>query len=201
MRGRGEGARRTVGPRGVRGVRLIAAAALAIAAALVPVATPSLAADCVPRTIEDAQSTPDIMFVGDIVRLENGDRWAVVLVTERWQGAAGVPDTVNVRGGPEEGTAMINDRIYTMGRYLFDVRNFGPYMEDDACSATTPWTEALAQYRPSNVAGSSGSGSPFDAVDSTTVVLAAGLVLALLIAVVAYILILRRRQRPPDWMR
>jgi hypothetical protein len=188
------------GTRGIGAWRLVVAVALALGAWLVP-ASSSLAADCVPRTIPDAQATPDILFVGDVVRLDNDNRWAVVLVRERWQGAEGLPDTVNIRGGPEAGTSTVNDRIYLEGRYLFDVRNLGPYLEDDACSATTPWSEALGQYRPSNVAGPSASGSPLDLLDSGGLALAAFLVLALLIAVVAYILILRRRQRPPDWMR
>jgi hypothetical protein len=190
----------------VRGVRSVAgglaAAGLAMAALWLP-ASVALAADCVPATVPDAQLTGDVIFVGTVFKLENDNRWAVVLVNERWQGAEGIPDTVTVHGGPEQGSSTVNDRAYSSSRYLFDVRNLGPYMEDDACSATTPWSEDLARYRPSNVveAPGSGSSSPLDALSSGDAVLAAGLVLALLIAVVTYILILRRRSRPPDWMR
>ena len=86
---------------------------------------------------------------------------------------------------------------------MFDVTNTGPYFEDSICTATTPWTEDLAQYRPTNVAEASGSssGSPFDIMNSPESCSSPVLILALLIAIVAYILILRRRQRPPDWMR
>ena len=183
----------------------VAALALSLAALLVPgLAVAPVAADCaVPATIQDAQRTGDILFVGDVVKLENDNRWAKVLIDERWQNADGLPDTVDVRGGPEPGVAGSTDRAYTMGRFLFDVTNFGPYLVDSSCTATTLWSDDLARYRPSNVAEAPGSssGSPLDAVSSSDLVLAAGLVLALLIAVVTYILILRRRKRPPDWMR
>ena len=200
MRGPGSTARRAARAR-------IGAAALTIslAALLAPgLVTAPVAADCAaPATIPDAQRTRDIMFVGTVVGLENDNRWVKVLVEERWQNADGVPDTVDVRGGPEAGISNLTDRAYTAGRYLFDVTNLGPYYEDTRCSATTAWTDDLARYRPSNVAEAPGSssGSPLDAVSSSDLVLAAGLILALLVAVVTYILILRRRKRPPDWMR
>ena len=200
MRGPGSTARRAARAR-------IGAAALTIslAALLVPgFATAPVAADCaVPATIPDAQRTRDILFVGTIAKLENDNRWAKVLINERWQNADGLPDTVDVRGGPAAGTSSTTDRAYTDGRYLFDVTNLGPYLQDTSCSATTAWTDDLARYRPSNVAEAPGSssGSPLDAVSSSDLALAAGLVLALLVAVVTYILILRRRKRPPDWMR
>jgi len=183
----------------------VAAMAISLAALLVPgLATAPVAADCaVPATIPDAQRTRDILFVGTIVNLENDNRWAKVLIDERWQNADGLPDTVDVRGGPAGATSSSTQRAYTEGRYLFDVTNFGPYLEDSSCTATTLWTDDLARYRPSNVAEAPGapSGSPLDALNSSDAVLAAALVLALLIAVVTYILILRRRKRPPDWMR
>ena len=141
--------------------------------------------------------------MGTVVRLENDNRWVKVLVEERWQNADGLPDTVDVRGGPEAGISSLDGPCLHEGRYLFDVTNFGPYLEDTSCTATTAWSDDLARYRPSNVAEAPGSssGSPLDAVSSSDLVLAAGLVLALLVAVVTYILILRRRKRPPDWMR
>jgi hypothetical protein len=200
MRGRGPTTRRAARAR-------IGAAALAtsFAVLLVPGLTASpVAADCAgPATIQDAQRTGDILFVGSVVRLENDNRWIKVLVEERWQNADGVPDTVDIRGGPEAGISSSTQRAYTQGRYLFDVTNFGPFYQDTSCSATTLWTDDLARYRPSNVAQApnSSSGSPLDAIGSSDLALAAVLVLALLIAVVAYILILRRRKRPPDWMR
>ena len=200
MRGPGSTARR-----GARGRIGAVALTISLAALLVPgLATAPVAAACaVPATIPDAQRTGDILFVGTIVKLENDNRWAKVLIDERWQNADGLPDTVDVHGGPEAGTEREDQRAYTMGRYLFDVTNFGPYLEDSSCTATTLWSDDLARYRPSNVAEAPGSSSrsPLDAVSSSDLVLAAGLVLALLVAVVTYILILRRRKRPPDWMR
>jgi hypothetical protein len=152
--------------------------------------------------IPTAQRSRDAVFVGDVTRTENDGRWAVVLVAERWQNASGLPDTVTVHGGPEPGTITSADRAFTVGRWLFDATNFGPYLIDSSCSASQPWTDDLAQYRPTGVAEASGSGSSSgDLFGSTDIVVIAILVGALLIAVLAYILILRRRRRPPEWMR
>ena len=51
------------------------------------------------------------MFVGTVVGLENDNRWVKVLVEERWQNADGLPDTVDVRGGPEAGIRTLTDRV------------------------------------------------------------------------------------------
>ena len=97
-------------------------------------------------------------------------------------------------------------RKYTRGRWLFDVTYGAPYLEDHACSATSPWSEALGPYRPKGVVKFDGTpqDKPFDLFDmfaSEALVPIAALVGALLTAVLAYILILRRRRRPPEWMR
>lgn len=187
-------------------VRALAAVALAVATLLVasPTASP-VAAECASvQAIPDALlSGNTVVFVGNVVGLDNDNRWATVLVDERWHNADGVPATAFVHGGPGEGKTGLDQRIYANGRYVFAVTNAGPYYEDTLCTATTPWSDDLAQYRPSNVAQGSGSGtgSPLDFLASGTAAIAAGLALALVIAVVAYILILRRRKRPPDWMR
>jgi hypothetical protein len=187
-------------------VRVAAVVALAVAALLVPgpVASPVAAVCAGVQAIDDALlSGTTTVFVGTVVNTENDNRWVTVLVDERWHNADGIPDTVFVHGGPDQGESMSDQRIYTKGRYVFAVTNAGPYYEDNACTATTPWSSDLARYRPGNVAEApgSGSGSPLDFLESGNAALAAGLALALLIAVVAYILILRRRKRPPDWMR
>jgi hypothetical protein len=199
--------------RGLRGsartTRLVAAWLAALVLGILAVLTPGLAsspvlADC--ATIKDvpaAQRSGDAVFVGDVYRTENDGRWAVVLVDERWQGAAGLPDTVEVHGGPGPGTLTTTDRAFTEGRWLFDVTNAGPYYADSSCSASQPWTDDLSQFRPAGVTESKGSGSssPLDVLESSDIVLIAVLVGALLIAILAYILILRRRRRPPEWMR
>jgi hypothetical protein len=183
----------------------IAAIVLGAAAVLVPgPSTSSVLADC--ATIKDvasAQRSGDVVFVGDVYRTENDGRWAVVLVDERWQRAAGIPDTVRVQGGPEPGKITPTDRVFTEGRWLFDVTNAGAYYADSSCSASQPWTDDLSQFRPAGVVQTKGSGSssPLDVLQSNDVVLVAVLVGALLIAILAYILILRRRRRPPEWMR
>ncbi len=178
---------------------------LGIAAMVTPgLAVAPVAADCATQaTIPDALRSRDTVFVGTVYSLENDNRWATVLVDERWHNADGIPDTVFIHGGPGPNVTGSDQRVYEATRYVFDVTNTGPYFEDSICTATTPWTADLAQYRPTNVAEASGSssGSPFDIMNSPELVLVAVLILALLIAIVAYILILRRRQRPPDWMR
>ncbi len=107
----------------------IAALVLGAAAVLLPgPSTSAVLADC--ATIKDvpaAQRSGDAVFVGDVYRTENDGRWAVVLVDERWQGAAGLPDTVQVHGGPGPGTTTTTDRMFTEGRWLFDVTNAGPF--------------------------------------------------------------------------
>jgi hypothetical protein len=187
-------------------IRALAAVGLALAALIVPgpAASPVFAQCADVQAIDDALlSGNTIVFVGNVVSTTNENRWATVLVDERWHNADGVPATALVHGGPGAGETSSEQRIYAPGRYVFAVTNAGPNYEDSLCTATTPWSDDLARYRPSNVAQApnSGSGSPFDFLESGSAALAAGLVLALLIAVVTYILILRRRKRPPDWMR
>ena len=181
----------------------LVALVLGAAAVLLPgLATSAVLADC--TTIKDvpaAQRSGDAVFVGDVYRTENDGRWAVVLVSERWQGAAGLPDTVEVHGGPGPGTTTTTDRAFTEGRWLFDVTNAGPFYQDSSCSASQPWADDLAQYRPAGVAEAPGSASSSDVLGSSDIFLIAVLVGALLIAILAYILILRRRRRPPEWMR
>jgi hypothetical protein len=193
----------TRGPASIRAIFAIVTAATALLVAG-PSASP-VAAECAGvQAIADALlSGNTTVFVGNVVKLDNDNRWATVLVDERWHNADGVPDTAFIHGGPEAGKSGIDQRIFALGRYVFAVTNEGPYYVDSACTATTPWSDDLVQYRPTNVAegSGSGSGSPLDFLESGSAALAAGLALALLIAVVAYILILRRRKRPPDWMR
>ncbi len=138
----------------------IAALVLGAAAVLVPgPSTSAVLADC--ATIKDvpaAQRSGDAVFVGEVYRTENSGRWAVVLVDERWQGAAGLPDTVQVHGGPGPDTTTTTDRMFTEGRWLFDVTNAGPYFADSSCSASQPWTDDLSQFRPAGVVQAQGVG-------------------------------------------
>ena len=88
-----------------------------------------------PQPAEDAVLFGDVVFVGTVLRTENEGRWPTVRVEERWKGAAGLADTVVVRGGPEPGTATATDRTYLPGRYLFVVRNENGVLADDGVLA------------------------------------------------------------------
>ena len=105
----------------VRGAGSSAFAALVVAVALVALAIGvsmarpmSVRAAC-PTALqpaEDAVLFGDVVFVGTVLRTENEGRWPTVRVEERWKGAAGLADTVVVRGGPERGTATAaNSRV------------------------------------------------------------------------------------------
>jgi hypothetical protein len=168
-----------------------------------PAATPALASCAPPRPIEESMRLADAVLVGTVTHLENGGRWAVVQVEERWRGPESLPDTIEVRGGPEPGTATSVDRTFTPERYLFFLTKGPGYFADNACSATTLWTDDLAAYRPSGVAPAPGTASspPMGPLDLTVVLPLAALMGALAIALVSYLLILRSRGRPPDWMR
>jgi hypothetical protein len=162
-------------------------------------------ASCVPPPpLDEAILSGEVVFVGTVTGLESEDRWATVVVEERWNGAGDLPGTVQVRGGPEPGAATSLDRTYADGtRYLFFTTRGTGFLEDNACSSTQPWTDELAQHRPPGVSPAPAveAGEPVGGLDTGDVVVVAGLVLALLVAIVAYLLILRARQRPPDWIR
>lgn len=162
------------------------------------------AASCLPpEDLGLAIASGEVVIVGVVERAENQGRWATVRVEERWYGADGVRDTVQVRGGPEPGTATSADRSFVPGqRYLFVARAGAGVLEDNLCTPTRPWDPDLAQYRPRGVdpVADRPPVEPIVNVPPDALPLA-GLFGALLVAVVAYWLVLRARRRPPDWMR
>jgi hypothetical protein len=164
---------------------------------------PALGSCATTPDVAEAVLLGEVVFVGSVVHLENAGRWATVRVEERWRGARALPDTVQVRGGPGPGTATSVDRVYAATRYLFVVRNGPGHLEDDGCTATTPWVADLARLRPPEVVPAADvvSGAPMTQIDWDQVLPAVALVAALVIAVVAYVVILRARRRPPDWFR
>ena len=156
-----------------------------------------------PQPAEDAVLFGDVVFVGTVLRSENEGRWPTVRVEERWKGAAGLADTVRVRGGPEPGTATATDRTYLPGRYLFVVRNENGVLADDGCSGTQAWTDELVRLRPAGVtpAATELPTDPLGSINPADLAAVAGLLFALLVAIVAYLYVLRARRRPPDWIR
>lgn len=192
-------------PRGaVRAVvRLALAVALVAGLASGLGVSPAAASCATSPSIDEAVLRGEVVFVGTVLTTENDGRWATVKVEERWSGARALGDAVQVRGGPEAGTATSVDRTYQAGRYLFVVRNGPGYLEDDQCTATTIWVADLARLRPPGVTPDPLVVSGAIVTDPTLepILPAVALVAALVIAVIAYILILRARRRPPDWMR
>jgi hypothetical protein len=183
-------------------------AALALALALVaPQAAGALPAKVRAATEacpgQPALADAAVVIVGTITFLENDNRWAIVEVEERWRGADDIGRSVEVRGAGDPGTSTMIDRSYEQRRYLFALENGPGYLVDNACSATTPWTDALARLRPDGVAAAPGLAvaSPIDDVNLDVFLLTAGLLGALVVAIVAYAIVLRARRRPPDWMR
>lgn len=209
--GRRVSRRSTVGAGAVRVIRVAAVPVLTVALLLrlgLPGATllsPATAvASCASQVpIKDGLARAQVVFVGTVIYLENGDRWAVVSVEERWRGADGLGPTVEVHGGPDAGTQTGVDRTYEPRRYLFAVDAGTGYLVDDACTATTPWTDDLARLRPAGVAAAPGLAvsTPFADVNLDIVLPVGAMLIALLIAVASYLVILRSRRRPPDWIR
>lgn len=199
------GAGRTMDPAG--GARRLLApfilAALILPVGLVLTAAPALASCIPPRPIEESLLRADVVVVGMVTHIENGGRWITVRVEERWRAPESLPEVIAVRGGPEPGTATSVDRVFVPGRYLFFLTGGPGYFVDNACTATTAWTDELAAHRPPGVSPapnvvSEAPPGPLDQVDLWPVAALSG---ALLIALVSYGFILRGRRRPPDWMR
>ena len=183
--------------------RIIAALALTMAMLGGPAASSVTASCATTPSINEAVLLGDVVFVGTVLRTGNGGRWATVRVEERWSGARSLGETVDVHGGPEPGTATSIDRTYVTTRYLFVVHHGDGVLEDDQCTATTPWTPDLARLRPIDVSPAADvvANTASTQIDLEPLLPVVALVGALVIAVISYVFILRARQRPPDWMR
>ncbi len=131
-------------------------ALLAIAMATFAQAPTALASCAPPEPLGRVIATSDVVIVGTVIELANEDRWARVHLEEIWKGmnfAASVTSgdgrtIVEVRGGPEPGTASSVDRAFTLERYLFTLGLEGNTLIDNSCSGTIPWTDDLAALRP-----------------------------------------------------
>jgi hypothetical protein len=153
--------------------------------------------------VDEAVLLGEVVFVGTVLRVDNQARWATVRVEERWRGARGLADTVEVRGGPGPGTATSVDRVFGLNRYLFVVTRGPDYLSDNGCTATTVWTNDLARLRPIDVSPAPDVVANVEVTELNldTFMPLVALALALIVAVIAYLVILRARRRPPDWIR
>jgi hypothetical protein len=153
--------------------------------------------------LADGLAQADVVFVGSVIFLENSDRWVIVNVEERWKGAGALGESIEVRGSGDPGSSTLIDRTYEQQRYLFAVAKGEGHLVDNLCTATTPWSDALARLRPDGVEAAPGLAvaSPIDDVNMDVFLPVVGLLAALGIVLIAYVIILRARKRGPDWMR
>lgn len=96
-------------------------------------------------------ATAPVVFIGKVLATTNESRTATVRVNDIWRGKH-VSLMVVVRGSDVTGHAATSvDRSFTRGvRYIFvpePIRRSSPF-QDNNCTATRPYTTALAKYRP-----------------------------------------------------
>lgn len=128
---------------------------LSLTAALIvamATAAPAFASCAEPPPIEAHLAQAEAIFVGTVQQVSNEARTASVDVHEIWSGPD-LPSVVIVHGGPEDPTEMTSaDRYFEAGsRYLFAVSARDGRLEDNACTATRPWSEEIAVLRPDEV--------------------------------------------------
>lgn len=108
---------------------------------------PVMASCAMPPPLEEHLALADGVFVGTVHEVSNEGRTATVEVHEIWAGRD-LPATVTVHGGQEQMTTSV-DRLFEAGiRYLFAVSANDGRLEDNACTATMPWTDDLEELRP-----------------------------------------------------
>ena len=124
---------------------------MAVAALVVMGPAPAAASCAAPPPIDEHLSTADAVFVGTVHRVANEGRTASVEVHEIWTGPD-LPASVVVHGGPDEpGMATSADRHFQAGtQYLFAASARDGRLDDNACTATQPWTDELAGLRPTD---------------------------------------------------
>ena len=118
-------------------------------------------------SLGDQLAAAPVVFVGTVVYTSDQDRVARVKVESVWRGPT-MPAYVDVHGSPVSGpfTASSVDRHYQSGgRYLFVPVSGSPPFDDNSCSLTQPYTDALGQYAPTD-ARSPGPSTPTDAVQN-----------------------------------
>jgi len=140
-------------------------------------------------------TTAPVVFVGTVLSTSDSDRRARVKVESVWRG----PDLltyVEVNGSPVSGpfSASSVDRHFQAGiRYIFVPSNGAPPFDDNSCSATQPYTQAIAQQAPADARQPRPGGDPGEPGWWPPVI--AALLLLTGGALVAALYLLRRRGR------
>ncbi len=169
---------------------------------LSPLAPSEASASCglLPGQTPGTFASAPVVFVGTVVSTSNGDRAAIVKVESIWRG----PDMltyVRVIGTPEPSAQATSvDRKYQAGkRYLFVPENSSSPFDDNNCSATQPYTPALASQAPANARAPQPGGDPGP---SAWVALVPWIGLgAMVLAAAVIVAWRRRRQSTSTWGR
>lgn len=129
---------------------IAALAAMTTAALLWPAS--ALGSCAAPPGVAEQIAAADVVFVGTVQGLGDQGRTATFAVEEQWRGEP-LPAIVQVRGGPSDlNSATSVDRTYEAGvRYLVAAYVVEGRLTDNACTATQPWSEELAAFRPAEV--------------------------------------------------
>jgi hypothetical protein len=101
-------------------------------------------------SLQEAVTTAPLVFVGTIVSTSDGDRVARVSVESIWKGPD-LPAFVDVHGSPASGFGAVTsvDRRFRAGeRDLFVLFSDRAPYQDNSCSATQPYTQALSALTP-----------------------------------------------------
>jgi hypothetical protein len=141
---------------------LIVAAAMAVLVSGLTLVLPrSALASCVmPSPLPDRLQAARAVFVGTVVSVSDRGRRAQVSVETIWKGPD-LPREVEVLGSSAgSGGATSIDRTFQANqRYLFVLADERPPFTDNSCSATQPFTAAVAAYTPADARPVSADGA------------------------------------------
>jgi hypothetical protein len=173
---------------------------LVLAAVLPPLVSSEASASCaaLPGQIAGSFASAPVVFVGTVVSTRNGDREATVKIESIWRG----PDMVTyvrVVGTPEPGAQATSvDRTYQAGkRYLFVPENSSSPFRDNNCTATQPYTSALASQVPADAREPHPGGDPGPPLGINLLLwLGAGMMIVLVAAAGVIAWRWRRRREP-----
>ena len=115
-------------------------------------ASAAQASCAVPPSVPTQIRAAALVFVGSVVSTSDDNRIANVKVESVWKDPR-LAGYVTVFGSSVSGanTATSEDRHYQAGtRYLFVLYSANEPYQDDACSATQPYTPALALLAPAD---------------------------------------------------
>jgi hypothetical protein len=134
-----------------------------------------------------------VVFVGTVTSTSYAGRKATVLVETIWYGPD-LPAQVEVIGSPALNAATSVDRSFQQGaRYLFVPTNNQSPFQDNACSATQPYTPEIAAYKPE---GAREVHAPATVQDTSPLRFWPWLLLPIAAAGVGLAVRARRRQKP-----